>query len=292
MITNVPGPQFPLYAAGAQMTETYPVQPLLPGHALAIGVTSYDGGVFFGVTADRDALPDLDVLGQCVGEALDELRRQRRAEPGSARRAAARRTPPEAGDAVSTARLRAQPRSTGCGRRARRRRRAGAVRRARGHRRGARRAGRRRRGGVGVRRADRPPRTSSLGAARPTASRPAAWCVAVDVPAPGGRHEDPTSCEVDDVVPIRWSPPCSRTPTDAEPTVAAARDAAGRLRGRRRLLATVPRPRARLVGDAGDLGDLLADRRPATDLGAPPRLTRSRHGRHHPPAGSRSTSRT
>ena len=43
-VTNVPGPQFPLYAAGAQMVETYPVHPLLPGHALAIGVTSYDGG--------------------------------------------------------------------------------------------------------------------------------------------------------------------------------------------------------------------------------------------------------
>ncbi|NUR05897.1 MAG: wax ester/triacylglycerol synthase family O-acyltransferase [Nocardioidaceae bacterium] len=73
VITNVPGPQFPLYAAGAAMTESYPVQPLLPGHALSIGVTSYDGHVFFGLTGDRDALPDLDVLGQCVTEALEEL---------------------------------------------------------------------------------------------------------------------------------------------------------------------------------------------------------------------------
>lgn len=73
VITNVPGPQFPLYAAGAQMLESYPVQPLLPGHALAIGVTSYDGGVYFGINADRDALPDAHVLGQCIQEALDEL---------------------------------------------------------------------------------------------------------------------------------------------------------------------------------------------------------------------------
>jgi diacylglycerol O-acyltransferase / wax synthase len=73
VITNVPGPQFPLYAAGAQMSETYPVQPLLPGQALAIGVTSYDGAVYFGLNGDRDALPDLEVLGQCVTEALDEL---------------------------------------------------------------------------------------------------------------------------------------------------------------------------------------------------------------------------
>jgi diacylglycerol O-acyltransferase / wax synthase len=73
VVTNVPGPQFALYAAGAQMLQSYPVQPLLPGHALAVGVTSYDGGVYFGLNADRDALPDLDVLAQCLPEALDEL---------------------------------------------------------------------------------------------------------------------------------------------------------------------------------------------------------------------------
>jgi diacylglycerol O-acyltransferase len=73
-VTNVPGPQFPLYAGGARMLETYPVHPLLPDHPLAIGVTSYDGGVFYGITADRDALPDVDTLGQCLLEALDELK--------------------------------------------------------------------------------------------------------------------------------------------------------------------------------------------------------------------------
>ena len=72
-VTNVPGPQFPLYAAGAMMVETYPVHPLLPGHALAIGVTSYDGGVYYGLTADRDLLPDVDTLGECLTEALEEL---------------------------------------------------------------------------------------------------------------------------------------------------------------------------------------------------------------------------
>jgi diacylglycerol O-acyltransferase len=73
VVTNVPGPKFPLYAAGAVMEESYPVPPLLPGHALAIGVTSYDGSVYFGLNGDRDALPDLDVLAQCVTEALEEL---------------------------------------------------------------------------------------------------------------------------------------------------------------------------------------------------------------------------
>lgn len=73
VITNVPGPQFPMFLAGAEMEETYPVPPLLPGYGLSIGVTSYDGGVFYGITADRDALADVDVLGQCITEALDEL---------------------------------------------------------------------------------------------------------------------------------------------------------------------------------------------------------------------------
>jgi diacylglycerol O-acyltransferase len=72
-VTNVPGPQSPLYAAGAVMEQTYPVPPLLPGHALAIGVTSYDGSVFYGVTADRDLVPDAEVFGVCLNEALDEL---------------------------------------------------------------------------------------------------------------------------------------------------------------------------------------------------------------------------
>ncbi len=73
VITNVPGPQFPLYAEGSRLLASYPVLPLLPGQALAIGVTSYDGKVFYGLDGDRDALPDLDVLGTCISESLDEL---------------------------------------------------------------------------------------------------------------------------------------------------------------------------------------------------------------------------
>jgi len=73
VITNVPGPQFPMYMAGAEMVETYPVPPLHPGFGVAIGVTSYDGGVYYGITADRDGIPDADLLGVCLREALDEL---------------------------------------------------------------------------------------------------------------------------------------------------------------------------------------------------------------------------
>lgn len=72
-VTNVPGPQSPLYAAGARMVATYPVPPLPADHPIAIGVTSYDGRVFYGVTADRDALPDADLLGACLAESLEEL---------------------------------------------------------------------------------------------------------------------------------------------------------------------------------------------------------------------------
>lgn len=73
VVTNVPGPQFPLYAAGARMLECYPVVPLSKGQAVSIGLTSYDGGVYYGLNADRDAMPDADVLAQCIEEALGEL---------------------------------------------------------------------------------------------------------------------------------------------------------------------------------------------------------------------------
>lgn len=72
-VTNVPGPQAPLYAAGAKMLSSYPVPPLVPGHPLAIGVTSYDGAVRYGITADRDWIRDPDLLGVTISESLDEL---------------------------------------------------------------------------------------------------------------------------------------------------------------------------------------------------------------------------
>ena len=73
VITNVPGPQTPLYAAGARMVSTYPVTPLGREQALSIGLTSYDGGVYYGLYADRNAMPDADVLGRGVVDALHEL---------------------------------------------------------------------------------------------------------------------------------------------------------------------------------------------------------------------------
>ena len=74
VVTNVPVPQFPLYAAGAELLATYPVVPLAKGQAVSVGVTSYNGRLFFGLNADRDAMADVDVLAQCISDALSELR--------------------------------------------------------------------------------------------------------------------------------------------------------------------------------------------------------------------------
>ncbi|EWT05511.1 diacylglycerol O-acyltransferase [Intrasporangium chromatireducens Q5-1] len=73
MITNVPGPQSPLYAGDAEMLSTYPVTPLAKGQALSIGITSYNGGVYYGLNADRDAMPDVEVLAQSIVDSLAEL---------------------------------------------------------------------------------------------------------------------------------------------------------------------------------------------------------------------------
>jgi len=73
VVTNVPGPQQPLYAGAARMLAAYPVVPLAKHQAVSIGLTSYDGKVFYGLNADRDAMPDVDVLAQCLEDALAEL---------------------------------------------------------------------------------------------------------------------------------------------------------------------------------------------------------------------------
>ncbi len=73
VVTNVPGPQFPLYAAGARMLSMYPVVPLAKGQAVSCGLTSYDGGVFYGLNADRDAMADIDVLASLIEDSLSEL---------------------------------------------------------------------------------------------------------------------------------------------------------------------------------------------------------------------------
>lgn len=73
LITNAPGAQAQMYIAAAKLLETYAVPPLLNKQVLAIGVTSYNGMLYFGINADRDAMSDVDVLPGLLSESLDEL---------------------------------------------------------------------------------------------------------------------------------------------------------------------------------------------------------------------------
>ncbi|GAB2641823.1 WS/DGAT/MGAT family O-acyltransferase [Nocardia goodfellowii] len=73
VITNAPGPQTPMFIGGARMLEMYPVSPLLRNQASSIGITSYDGQVFYGLNADRDAMADIGVLAAAVHESMEEM---------------------------------------------------------------------------------------------------------------------------------------------------------------------------------------------------------------------------
>ena len=73
MVTNVPGPQVPLYAAGGQMLEVFPVVPLARGQGLSIGMTSYDGRVYFGLNADLDSVGDVHVLADLIEQEVADL---------------------------------------------------------------------------------------------------------------------------------------------------------------------------------------------------------------------------
>jgi WS/DGAT/MGAT family acyltransferase len=73
LITNAPGAQSQMYVAGTKLLETYAVPPLLHNQALAIGVTSYNGMLYFGINADREAMSDVDLLPALLSQSLEEL---------------------------------------------------------------------------------------------------------------------------------------------------------------------------------------------------------------------------
>jgi diacylglycerol O-acyltransferase len=73
LITNAPGAQSQMYIAGAKLLEAFTVPPLLHNQALAIGVTSYNGMLYFAINADRKAMSDVHVMPALLQEALDEL---------------------------------------------------------------------------------------------------------------------------------------------------------------------------------------------------------------------------
>ena len=74
VISNVPGPQFPLYLAGARLKANYPVSVITDGMGLNITVMSYCGSMDFGLIADRDQMPDLWSVMNWLGESLEELK--------------------------------------------------------------------------------------------------------------------------------------------------------------------------------------------------------------------------
>jgi len=73
LVTNVPGPQFPLYVRGRQLQDVFPVAFLPKNHALAVAIMSYHGQMNFGLLGDYDALPDIDVIADGIREELAVL---------------------------------------------------------------------------------------------------------------------------------------------------------------------------------------------------------------------------
>jgi diacylglycerol O-acyltransferase len=61
-VTNVPGPQFPLYSGGAELLEVWPFAPLYPSMGLGVAIVSYNGDAYFGLTADPDLVPDVEAF--------------------------------------------------------------------------------------------------------------------------------------------------------------------------------------------------------------------------------------
>lgn len=82
LVTNVPGPQLPLYMVGRRLLKIFPIAFLPQGHGLSVAVFSYDGNLDFGLLADFDTIPDLDVISDGVTESLAELVRLAREHQG------------------------------------------------------------------------------------------------------------------------------------------------------------------------------------------------------------------
>jgi diacylglycerol O-acyltransferase / wax synthase len=73
LVTNVPGPQIPLYVLGRELEEVFPVAFLPQNHALAVAIMSYHGKVGFGLLADYDSMEDIELLGEGINDSLAEL---------------------------------------------------------------------------------------------------------------------------------------------------------------------------------------------------------------------------
>jgi WS/DGAT/MGAT family acyltransferase len=83
LVTNIPGPQFPLYVLGRTLQDLYPLAFLPENHALAIAIMSYNGRIEYGLLGDYDALPDIDLIALGIEESLQELLTAARGSNGS-----------------------------------------------------------------------------------------------------------------------------------------------------------------------------------------------------------------
>ena len=72
-VTNVPGPQFPMFLLESQLESQYPVVPLWHGHGVGVALFSYNGDVAWGITGDWDVMPDLEAFTDCIDESFAEL---------------------------------------------------------------------------------------------------------------------------------------------------------------------------------------------------------------------------
>ena len=73
VVTNVPGPQFPLYVLGRRLQDIFPMVPLAKRQAVCVGIMSYDGGINFGLIGDYEGMPALGGLAADLEQELDEL---------------------------------------------------------------------------------------------------------------------------------------------------------------------------------------------------------------------------
>jgi hypothetical protein len=72
-VTNVPGPQVPLYVLGRELEDIFPIGFLPPNQALFVAIMSYNGGINFGLLADYDSMDDVDVIASGIETAIAEL---------------------------------------------------------------------------------------------------------------------------------------------------------------------------------------------------------------------------
>jgi diacylglycerol O-acyltransferase / wax synthase len=96
IVTNVPGPQFPLYVLGRELQDLFPIAFLPKNHALAIAIMSYNGGIDFGLLGDYDQLGDIEHVSDGLARSLGELVKEAKARKRPKAKAKPRRKPAEA----------------------------------------------------------------------------------------------------------------------------------------------------------------------------------------------------